>query len=364
MYEMNLNIHGLVRVWAPDLSEEVYNGLKEMVGHFFVEEKLDLKTMDLLILPLASAKLKETLENILPSPYGMSFVEHHGDIGIVLNYRGQPDLILMVGNEITIYYSPRKRNLRRIYGLMLFSINLVLHKKMGLLYHGAAVVKDDFSLLFTGLRGSKKTQLVMTMLEKGWDYLSDDKILIHNGHMYMFQDIIPIADHHLEALPWLYDLLPEKAKRKKSPIKRKVRKHIAAFSRRFFSKHFLPIMEKIYDPHNVLKLQEIFPSCNIVESAIPSKVVLLSLGDKISCTPIASHDVLDEIDAVQSLTFFSMGPLEQLVFFCNKTFSPSVGEIVKKNLGNSQFYRLTIPGLSEINDAYQVLTENVTKDIL
>ena len=363
MQEMNLNIHGLVKIWAPDLSTEVYNGLREMLGHFFVEEKLDLQTLDLLILPLASVKLKETLDSILPSPYGMSFVDHHGDNGIVFNYRGQPDLILMVGDVITIYYSPRKRNLRRIYGLMLFSINLVLHKKMGLLYHGAAVVKDDISLLLTGLRGSKKTQLVMTMLEKGWDYLSDDKLLLHNGRMYMFQDIIPIADHHLEALPWLFELLPEKAKRKKGPIKRKARKQIAAFSRRFFSKHLLPIMEKVYDPQPALKLQEIFPSCNILESAIPSTVILISLGDKVTCSHIDSHDVLNEIDAIQSLTFYSMGPLEQLVFFCNKNFSPSVGEIVKKNLCNSQFYRLTIPGLSEINDAYQILIENITKDI-
>jgi|GEM_PF-2732052 len=359
MQEMNLNIHGLVKIWAPDLSTEVYNGLKDLLGHFFVEEKLNLKALDLLILPLASAKLKETLEDILPSPYGMSFVEHHGDTGIVFNYRGQPDLILMLGNEITIYYSPRKRNLRRIYGLMLFSINLVLHKKMGLLYHGAAVAKDDISFLLTGLRGSKKTQLLMTMLENGWNYISDDKLLLHNGRMYMFQDTFFIADHHLEALPWLFEHLPERAKRKKGPLKRKVRKQIAAFSRRFFSKHFLPIMEKIYDPQPALKLQEVFPSCNILKSAIPSNVILLSLGDKIRCSHIASNDVMDEIDAIQSLSFFSMGPLEQLVFFCNKNFSPTVGEIVRKNLGNSQFYRLTIPGLSEINEAYQVLIKNI-----
>lgn len=362
MQEMNLDIHGLIRIWAPDLSTEVYNGLKELLGHFFVEEKLDLKTLDLLILPLASAKLKETLEAILPSPYGMSFVEHHGDNGIVLNYKGQPDLILMLGSEITIYYSPRKRNLRRIYGLILFSINLLLHKKMGLLCHGAAVSKDDTSLLLTGLRGSKKTQLIMTMLQNDWNYISDDKLLLQNGRMHMFQDIIPIADHHIETLPWLFELLPEKAQQKKSPLKRKVRKQIAAFSRRFFSKHFLPIMEKLYDPDLVLRLQEIFPSCNIVESAVPSNVILLSLGDKISCSHIDSHDALEEIAAVQSLTFYSMGPLEQLVFFCNKTFSPSMSEIVKKNLSNAQFYRLTIPGLSEINDAYQELIKNIVRE--
>lgn len=361
MHEMNLNLHGLVKVWAPEVTDEVYYGMRKFLGHFFVEEKTQLESLDILLLPLASAKLKESLNNLSPSPYGMSFVEHHGDKGIVFNYKGVPDQVLILEDKITIYYTPRKKNLHRIYGLLLFSINLVLHQKDGLLYHGAGAVNGDTALLLTGLRGSKKTQLLMTLLQHEWHYISDDKLLLYNGTMYMFQDVIPIADHHLSSLPWLYDNLPKKVQRRKSVWRRTMRMQIAAFSRRWLSKHVLPLMEKVYDPQLLLNTLDMFPNCQLVSSASPSAVVLLSLGDKISCEQLEPDQAtLEEIAAIQSLVFYSMGPLEQLVFFCNRSFTIPVGDIIRRNFSSGYpFFRLTIPGSADMEDVYKTLEKHI-----
>ena len=144
---------------------------------------------------------------------------------------------------------------------------------------------------------------------------------------------------------------------------RELRRYIAGFSRRFFSKYFLPMMERIYDPQSNLKVQQIFPDCSIVESAVPSAVILLSLGDKVDCFPIESEGVLEEVTAIESLVFYSMGPLEQLVFFCNKSFKVSVETIIRNNLEQYPFYRLQIPGNADIEHVYQVLLKKVVSQV-
>ncbi len=365
MQELNLNLHDLVRIWSPAVSPNVYNGIHRLLGHFYVDQRPPEELIDVAIVPLqADSSLHEPLSRILPSPYGMSFVEHRGENGIVFNYRGRPDLVLMLGKRITINYTPRKKNVNRIYGLILFTINLVLHQKMGLLYHGAAVARDDVALLLTGLRGAKKTHVLMELLSKGWDYISDDKMLIQGGRMYTFQDIIPIADHHLVGIPWIYDLLPEETREQKCAWRRNLRSHAAAASRRWLPKHFLPIAEKFYDPHHIVSVRQLFPQCRIIQSAVPTAVILLSLGDKIACEEIYSEDVLEEITAIQSLVFYSMGPLEQLVYFCNRSFQVSLGDVVRENivranLAQFRFLRLTIPGRADMSEVYDALMKQV-----
>lgn len=357
MQELYINFHNLIKIWAPELSHEVHSGLKGLLGRFFVEEKPDFQNLDIMILPLASARLKYSLGSVAPSPYGMSFVEHHGENGIVFNYRGKPDLVLMLGQGVTIYFSPRRKNLNRMYGLVLFSISLVIGKKGGLLFHGAAVRKDDFTLLLAGLRGSKKTLLLLSLLHEGWDFVSDDKMLLHNKSLHMFQDLIPLKDHHVQELSWLFEQLPAKAKRNKSLLRRRIRKKIAAGSRRLLSKNLLPLMERVYDPYYMVKTQELFSSCEIVNSTKVGTVVIVTLGDKIACTEIDPAVAQPEISAIQSLRFYSMGPLEQLVFFCKKDFQPDIGGIIKDNLDENRFFRLTIPGQYDTEEVIPTLVE-------
>lgn len=363
MKEMNLNLYGLVKVWAPELSARVYQGFEALLGDFFVQEKPEFGCRDVPLLLLASSRIRAALENLHPTPYGISLVRYRGESGIALNYRGRPDMVLMLGNKIKIYFTPRRKNFRRLYGLTLFAINLVMHKKTGLLYHGAAAAKEERALLLTGLRGSKKTQLLLTLLRDGWEYIGDDKVLLHGGRMHLFQDFIPVNDHHLDNLPWLYERLPDRARWKKNPINRKVRSGLAALSRRYLNKHVLSAMKKVYDPEVMVKIRDIFPSCSIAERRRPSAVVILSLGDDVCCRRIASESALREISALQSLVFYQTGPLEQLAFLCNQNFELSVGEVVRENLSDRRFFRLSLPGTVDMDEACHALIERIEEHV-
>lgn len=337
-----LSIYGLVNLSIYAQSNELASGLDRYLGHFKVprlENPPDIK-----VEPLDGTIDPADLKAAQPSPYGMALSMIGGQRALVFHYCNQPDLVLILSDIIRLYYTPRKKNFFRIYGLLLFSLAMILRLKKGLLFHGAAVFKDQKNaILLTGLRGAKKTQLLLCLLQKKWNYISDDKLILHQGKMYMFQDMIPVTDHHIQALPWLYDMLPVGARSKKSPFRRMMNRRLAKFSRRYINKHLLPVMEKFYAPYLSLSLADLFPDAQKSEGPIaPKNVVVLSLGEEISCQQEETGPMMEEISAIQQLQYYSMGPLEVLIYFCNKQFPPGIRDIVPDNLARVLIYRLSI----------------------
>lgn len=56
--------------------------------------------------------------------------------------------------------------------------------------HAAALAKNNYSIILAGRGGVKKTTYVMRLLQEGWNYLADDKVILYNKNLYCY----PLCD--------------------------------------------------------------------------------------------------------------------------------------------------------------------------
>ena len=63
--------------------------------------------------------------------------------------------------------------------------------------HAGAVSKEDKAYVFMGGEGVGKTSIVLNLLRKGYEYLSDDWLLIGGGKAYPFPKTVHVFDYNL-----------------------------------------------------------------------------------------------------------------------------------------------------------------------
>lgn len=158
--------------------------------------------------------------------------------------------------------------------------------------HAGAVSKNGKAAVFPAAPDTGKTSIVLELLQRGFDYLSDDFLIIGNGKAYPFPKPLNIFD---------YNLVNNKA-----VAKRVLKWRYAFFTfyklyfrlRRFLKAH-LPfrLARRMVDflPQNVysIDIQGLFPDANIAGiSAISSFFFLeLSHEDEIRITRMDSEEL-------------------------------------------------------------------------
>lgn len=345
-----LNIHNLIHVWAPNIPQNVSNYLRSQLGIFPVCSDNKPEEIDIHLIQLQEAPKLASSVNRWNSLYGFCLSEYEKQQAVIFNYKGTPDVIVTFSEVIKILYINRPRVSNRLYGILLFCFKLVLNKKNGLLFHGAIAKKEDNSVLLIGHRGTKKTLLLLTMLREEWDYLSDDKFVLHDNNAYSFQPFIKIMNYHFDLLPWLDEIKPGIRRPKNWAF----RKRIGDLAQMHVHKYLLPAVDKYCNPSLDIKVDTLFPACKILHSVKPSTVIVLFIGPGFSFTNVSKKEaVVDEIALIQQLAFQDMNSFENLLALHNSKFRYDIKEIVADNMNGQRFYKLVIPDNYDIDRAYQ-----------
>ena len=96
-------------------------------------------------------------------------------------------------SENTLWYNPRES----FYVLLSYCEALMRWDDKAFL-HAGGVSKNGKALLFIGPGNVGKTSIVMNLLNKGYEYLSDDWLIIGSGKAYPFPKTIHIFDYNLK----------------------------------------------------------------------------------------------------------------------------------------------------------------------
>ncbi|MBI4614771.1 MAG: hypothetical protein HY720_14260 [Planctomycetes bacterium] len=296
------------------------------------------------------------------SPYGMGFGFHRGRRAVILPRRGEADVALVPDDPVGVHYRARSGCERRVYGIVLFALALALARRGGLLLHAAGAVRGGRAVLVAGPRGSRKTQILLDLLRDGWDYLSEDKLLLARGMAHVFQSEIGIRDHHFESVSWLPNAWPPRLSRGTRSLARGIRRRAAALAVRMLPSRLIPPVARRFDPVHPVEARELFPEIQVAPPVAPAAVALLSRrtqGRELSCEPLGAPEALEELAAIQELVFHELAPLDRLVRLCDPGPRVDPRGLLERELAGCRFVRLSIGRDAGVEGAPRLLAERL-----
>lgn len=359
-----LNIHSLITVSSFPMPDEVSSYTREKLSLFLTDAPITEKEADIVISQLEADHPFTWTNYHVNLEYGFHITEHKGETVIIFAHRAKPDVIVILSDPIKILYKDRKGISDRLFDALMFCFQLVLSQKKGMFYHGAVAEKQGRCVILTGPFGTKKSMLLLTMLRDNWNFISDDKFILHGGNAYMLYHDIMMRAYYTEFMPWLEGIMPGMKRFKKDEA---FRERVRIFVSRHLPASLLPVLSKLYDPYATVNINadELFPASMAKRSARISSVVLLSEGPVLVIGDATKTGILKDIVAVQRLISYEeskFSSLKERLFLQDKSFGCPADDIIDSNFEGQTFFRLTLPVNCNLDLAYQELKCCVEKD--
>jgi len=341
MKPLLIDLHSLVRVWAPQSSESVHTFLARQFPLFVSDQRAEAAASpDILLRPMGDAPAVTERKLHSSALFGFSLFPDAKGTAVGWLRRGSPDLLLLPGDPMTILYRPRPGIEGRLYGLLLLAIQLCLRAKQALLLHAAVLEKGGQSILLSGHRGSGKSQLLLTFLRQGWNYLSDDKCILHSGSACLFESHIYLNDHLRAGLPWLQTLHPS------SPLQRgarMLRQRLRPLAYRLLPRRAPQRLERLLDPAQATDLRSLFPVCEMRTRVPLNYVFLLFQGKKFSVDGISREAAVDGLEDILALLFSDFDSMVSMLNLYAGRRWESPGSLIERNLPQIPCYRVQLP---------------------
>jgi len=344
MTDLELELHRLVHVRLQQLSTSQVAVVRKRLGHFRVEPTGGAPDVLCAPLPESAAMLRELTPRVAPQQ--VSTVWFEGRRVLLYSHRGHPDLILDPGTPVRLLVSRRAGAIKRFYNALLFAIHLSATRRGGLLLHAAAL-RDPHgrTALVLGPRRSRKTHLTLELLDRGWDYLADDKLLLHQGRAHLFEHRLVIRRHHLSALPWLAERLdgPDAPRTIRSQPLRRLLDRLQHVASRTISEKLQPLLQPLINPAFPQDLTRHLPSARILSSARPDALFVLAPGERQDCAPLAATRLLRQLVAIERLYLGGMGPLEAMSDYAHPDpDSADLTTLLERNLAGVPGFGLAV----------------------
>lgn len=337
------DIHSIIGIKASNINEEVKNFIINRFGVFMKDRDIndsDSKA-DIVLSPL------ETDKNIILQTYNKTkntksywIIKHDNNLFIVFGYRGRTDIVISLSDPIQVLYTRRRGFLGKLFNCLIFSIHLALYVKEGLLFHGSVICSGDTSLLLTGPSSTGKSILTLNMLHEGWNYLSDDVFIFYNGIAHNFRNYIPLRDYHYQILPWLNTM---NFSYKRGKILIWFRNKFRIFAENHLPNYLLPRLEKVYNPSFRVIPEEISPDIKIINTSIPTVVIVLVPGNEFHFTDINKSEAVSDMETIQELDFPDFKDLGRLLSLYGYGDRFDIVKILGNQFDNQKYYKLVVP---------------------
>jgi hypothetical protein len=295
------DFHGILSLVA-EATEPLQRAMEREFSAFPAHVWDGHKSPDIVLKPVRpgrfSADLFESRKNI-----ERSFVAVDGNSRLIVHlFQNVPDIVLELGHPITLHYFPERARPARIISVLDTAFQLALGRKNGLLLKGGVVCQGSRCLVLTGPSGAGKTSILVELLARGWDYLSDNTPILHDGKLHLFRERVVFNLYHAERDPQLFPQELPGVRSLRFKGMRKLLRGIAA-SRLPYSVASSQKLKRVFDPYIRSHPNEIAPGSRIVQSAVPTHWVVLTPGKEYSLVRIAGTDLVDRLAGIQALAY-------------------------------------------------------------
>ncbi|MFP6687114.1 MAG: hypothetical protein VB934_20495, partial [Polyangiaceae bacterium] len=257
---------------------------------------------------------------------------------------------------IHIAYLPRPKIARRLFGVLLLALQAAALRRGGTFVHGSMAQHPDHGgVLLLGANNSRKTQILLTMLREGWDFLCDDKSLLLDGKCHSLDATIPICGHHIQALPWVGDALRNIGAHVGRPTSRRLR--LAALRLlQVLPPPSLPgiaITERL-NPTLRPAPSALFVGCDELGIAMPDRTLINVPGAELVCQPLETNTGLQLATEIQSRALGKQ--MDEALALMQKMSGedwPTVESVLTNSLSQNRFLHLTLPPEAKIDIVYE-----------
>ena len=137
-------------------------------------------------------EIKITLENNLPDKDFKDSDTIFSDDSIY--YKSKPGLIFKIlGNSDIIIYKSKEIDKDKIWEMLIgVPFGYALRKKGFMVMHGSSVVINGQAICIVGSSGLGKSTLALSLVEKGFKFLTEDLAIIKDGIIHLYSSWIKI----------------------------------------------------------------------------------------------------------------------------------------------------------------------------
>ncbi|MBI9092980.1 MAG: hypothetical protein JEZ12_27510 [Desulfobacterium sp.] len=340
MEPVYFDCHSLLKIRAPGIPGKLNQLLCRELGRFVTKHLGSPARADIVMEPVANIPEPAAFSHHMASRFGFRVIHSRGSVAAVFEHRGTPDVMVVFSDPVKIFYRDRIGIERRVYAMVLFSMMRVLNKKNSLLCHGAVVRHHKNAFLLAGPRGTGKTMLVLSLLRRGWDYLSDDKFMLRDNTAHIFQPFIVLRGHHFSALPWLgaldpgYDGFARNARRQT-----RIQEQIT----RFLPRKWLPSLDRFLNPCIRVGADAFSRQTRILDSVKLSAGVLLCHGSQFTAARVSRGAFLNGFGLIQQMAAREFSDLEKMINYHDPGLGTDAGVILDQNMAADTFVKITLP---------------------
>lgn len=307
---------------------------------------------DIVTRPFSSGIIRELPSDHLLSRRKFTIVEIEGESAAVFPYRSRPDIILVFSQPMTVWYSPRPAVASKLVDTIMYCLQLVLLRGQSMFFHGAAVQKEECTVLLTGLQGARKTLVLLNLLRQGWDFMADDRVILANNKIHLFSDKLPLMPHHFAALPWLAQ---QGEKASSFATKAKRLKSIAKWCESNLPSYLLPPLIQYYDQALMLHPHELFPACITIQEARPDNVIMMVGGSSVSAATLTADRAAPLLATICDIEFFPFARLEHELFVRGVAPRAPSSPLLAKQLTNSVITQIRINDQETIEETTEMV---------
>ena len=287
---------------------------RDMASHLVpIASSGDADTADVAVVPWDHDTRPEVRGALGGTVFQLAEIHGRGDPGIGTLDRGRLTAGILQGREVRVVYDSSRASVGRVYGLLLTALRLALYERGASLLHAACLGDGKRSFLLVGPRGAGKTRLVLGLLNRGWSYLADDKVVLTNGAALPFEPWIGIRDWHLDALPWLPGRLPRAARSGRTPHRRALRRHLRAWGERRLPKRLAGPWRQRFNRVVNVPVAEMFPHAPQPASARIDAIVHLRSGRVPRAGELNRREAIRRVSLLQRIASQDWYPLPDLL---------------------------------------------------
>jgi len=355
MSSLSLNFHSLISVWAPDLPEAAQRPFRRHFQPFLQESELPPEDVDILLVQMRGEPKLDTSNQHVSAIFGFSIFFYEGASVVGLLQRGQPDILVQLTDNITIYYRDRAGVEGRLYGAVLWGIYLAARLKGCLIMHGVVVEREGQGVFICGHRGMKKTQLLLTFLRQGWNYVSDDKFLLDGNQACLFEPLVSVRNYHYLIFPWLEKRLP------RSTLSRTLYRlgyPVQSLVRTWAPRRLQPLFERRLDPVRQAPAQVIVPACKVTPKVTLSHGFTLLCGEQFSIQSQTVELAASRLQAIYELMHVDISAMEQSTLLYSAKILQPVPTLMSRLLADVPVSSITLPDSVNLDTVYSAMVQH------
>lgn len=257
-------------------------------------------------------------------------------------------------NENTVYY---ESNVRADW--VLYSIEPLIRWKDKCFLHCASVAKDGEAIVFPAAGGVGKTTMAMYLTNKGYEYLSDDWLIVGtDGKAYPFYKTVHVFDYNLKNKEISKKVLGKKSWYYKSQI------FFLSALPKLFPHRFMRILSDRLMPIFSVDIQKLHPNAKVGVPTTIKRIYWLKKDPSAKKPYLKKSDSFSLSEKMPYITAAEINHFYKNYLDWAYTHEPNPKiegrierdkKILAKSFSNSEIYELFVPEKLNPQDAYALI---------